>query len=387
MADAPRRRVLLVTRNFPPVHGGMERLNLHMALQLAQRHEVHVIAPVGARAALPESVAVTEVALRPLWRFVAGAAWHAVRVAHRWKPDAVIAGSGLTAPIAWLASVNSRAASLAYVHGLDIVVPNLAYRTVWRRALRRMTRVVANSGPTAALAVEAGVSPARIAIIHPGVETARPSATVETRAFRHRFGLGSGPILLSVGRLTRRKGLVEFIRDMLPVLARRHPGITLVVIGNAPVHALHGEGDTPEELMAIARSANVDAHLRCLGNVDDATLEAAFEAAALHVFPVRIIAGDPEGFGMVAIEAAARGVPTVAFASGGIIDAVNDGVSGALVRPGDADGMIDAIERMLSHPLPKGPIRAFAERFDWTQFGQHLAAQVDAACRDHLDHA
>src|SRR3546814_12930756 len=68
---------------------------------------------------------------------------------------------------------------------------------------------------------------------------------------------------------------------------------------------------------------------------DVCSSDLVYKAASAHIFPVREIPGDPEGFGMVAVEAAAHGVPTIAFATGGIVDAVAEGESGRLIRPGD----------------------------------------------------
>jgi glycosyltransferase involved in cell wall biosynthesis len=58
--------------------------------------------------------------------------------------------------------------------------------------------------------------------------------------------------------------------------------------------------------------------------------------------------GEVEGFGMVYLEAAARGVPAVAWRTGGVAEAVVDGVTGLVVPAGDADGAGDAIERLLA---------------------------------------
>src|SRR3546814_1721721 len=85
-----------------------------------------------------------------------------------------------------------------------------------------------------------------------------------------------------------------------------------------------------------------------IGRIGDRELEDAWAASAVHVFPVREIPGDPEGFGMVAMEAAAHGVPTVAYAVGGVPDAVLDGTSGVLVQPGDEVGFAEAVDRTLS---------------------------------------
>ena len=72
-----------------------------------------------------------------------------------------------------------------------------------------------------------------------------------------------------------------------------------------------------------------------LGRVDETTLSAAYHAAELFIFPLRVVDGDVEGLGMVATEAAAHGSPTVAFATVGVPDVIADGVSGSLVESGN----------------------------------------------------
>jgi phosphatidylinositol alpha-1,6-mannosyltransferase len=75
---------------------------------------------------------------------------------------------------------------------------------------------------------------------------------------------------------------------------------------------------------------------------------------------------------MVAVEAAAGGLATVAYATGGVVDAVGEGESGSLVAPGDADGFADAVCSLLKNPLPPDRIRRFAEAFAWPRFGEKL---------------
>ena len=117
-------------------------------------------------------------------------------------------------------------------------------------------------------------------------------------------------------------------------------------------------------------------HLRFLGSASDADLSEAYQAADVLVFPVRDLAGDVEGFGMVAVEAAAHGLPTVAYATGGVVDAVAEGESGTLLAPGDEAGFAAATLRLLAQPMPPGRVRGFAERFAWSQFGAAMAGQI-----------
>ncbi len=376
--DPPDRpRVLLVTRNFPPLWGGMERLNWHIADELTHAYEVTVIGPAGAAAQAPANVTVIEVPLRPLWRFLLLATWRALRAARRSRPAVVLAGSGLTAPMAWLAARLGGARCIAYVHGLDVIATHPIYRLGWRPFLRRMDRIIANSRHTAGLARSAGVAPAHIGIVHPGV--ALPVLDPQARArFRTRHGLGEAPLLLSVGRLTARKGLAEFVADVLPRVVAAYPEVRLVVIGDEPADALHG-GSTgaAARVQAAAVAAGVQDRLRFLGSATDAELSEAYQAADVLVFPVLDLPGDVEGFGMVAVEAAAHGLPTVAYATGGVVDAVAEDESGTLISPGDAEGFAAAVLRLLAQPLPAERVRAFAERFAWPRFGAALAAQVE----------
>jgi len=365
-------RVLLLTRNFPPLWGGMERLNWHLSAELAKICEVRVIGPAGAAAHAPGGVTVREAPLQPLRAFL----WYAARLARAearaWRPDVVLAGSGLTAPLALWAARACDARTAAYVHGLDLVVPHPVYRALWRPALRRIDCIIANSRATAALAEGIGIAPGRIAIVHPGVELPAPDPAARAR-FRAAHDIpADAPLLLSVGRLTARKGLLEFVRDALPRIVAQRPDALLAVVGDAPAHALYAQPQTPQAILAAAAAAGVGAHLRFLGKLNENELHDAYFAADVHVFPIRDLPGDPEGFGMVAVEAAAHGLPTVAYATGGVVDAVREGVSGRLVPPSNAAAFAQATLDVLAAPPGRESLRTFATEFTWGRFGQHV---------------
>lgn len=379
---ARQRRILLVTRNMPPLIGGMERLNWHMAGELSRFAEVRVVAPEGSARLAPPGIEMAEVPLRPLWKFIAHAAWRSLREARSWRPDAVLAGSGLTALPALAAARATGAQAAVYVHGLDLAVPHVVYRHLWLPAIRRMDRVIANSRATRLLAEQAGVDPGRIGIVHPGVQLPEqlPDAGSVAR-FRAEHGLGDRPLLLSVGRLSERKGLREFVSDALPRIAKACPGATLVVIGDTPSDALHAQAQTPQSILEVARRAGLEENVRFLGPVTDyQLLGVAYRAADVHVFPVRDIKGDPEGFGMVAVEAAAHGLPTVAFSTGGVKDAILEGESGHLVACGDYQAMADSVlETLAAAGGARGSCMAFARDFAWPEFGRRIAAQLSCA--------
>ena len=76
---------------------------------------------------------------------------------------------------------------------------------------------------------------------------------------------------------------------------------------------------------------------------------------------------------MVAIEAATHGLATVAYATGGITDAVSEKVSGRLVPADDSAAFAQAVLETLQNPLNPDGIRQFAQRFAWPEFGKSIA--------------
>jgi phosphatidylinositol alpha-1,6-mannosyltransferase len=371
----PRPRALLVTRNFPPLVGGMERLNQHLLIELARGWRMSLCGPNGCADSATQASAVAESPLKPLPRFLLGSAWRAWRLARRERPQWVIAGSGLAAPMSWLAARNSGARLAVYLHGLDVIAPSLIYQRCWLPFIRACDLVLVNSENTGRLAREHGVVAGKISILHPGTEIPDldPGAGP---AFRMKLGIGQRPLLLSVGRFTRRKGLAEFVQYALPDIVARHPEVLLVVIGEEANDALHGAcGSERERIQNAAREAGVEGNLRFLGRCDEAALHAAYQAADCHVFPVLDLPGDVEGLGMVAVESAAHGLQTVAFAVGGVPDAVAEGINGHLVRPGDYAAFAQSVLAIVAAPANEEhrlACRRFAEGKSWARFGERL---------------
>lgn len=378
---SPRGGLLLISRNLPPLRGGMERLNAHMARELASDRAVVVLAPKGTQLPDAMSLVVRTSPFGGVAGFLVWATFVAIVYAWRHRPTWVLGGSGLVAPVVWLAAAVGRARSAIYVHGLDIVVDNALYRRLWIPAIRRVTQVVANSRNTARLAAEAGIPIRHIAVICPGV-TMPDAVRADVAAFRERYRLGDGDILLSVGRLTTRKGLSLFVEQALPQILRARPAAMLVVIGDDAQDALVGHGTNERaRTLDIARQLGIPSSVRMLGAVSEDDLRAAYDASTVHVFPVRDVPGDVEGFGMVAVEAAAQGLPTVAFACGGVPDAVVDGVSGRLVAAGDYASLAEAVIEVseTGREVFDRPCRAFAAGFEWSIFGRKMRAVLPQA--------
>ena len=373
---------LLVTRNFPPLVGGMERLNQHLLNSLAPDWRVVLCGPRGAAAFATPGAVVSEADIRPLPSFLTWTAARAAKVALTLKPRLVVAGSGLCAPIAWVAGRLCGAQTAVYLHGLDIIVPSKLYQLAWLPFIRRCDIVIVNSANTSRLAQRNGVLGSRISILHPGAKIPVLDATAGP-AFRTRHGLEDAAILLSVGRLTRRKGLTEFVALALPAIVGAYPNVVLAIIGDEASDALHGTTRSERaRIQAAAEAAGVAGNVRFLGRCDEDDLGAAYQAANCHVFPVLELAGDVEGFGMVALESAAHGLPTVAFDVGGVADAVDTDRSGLLVAAGDYARLSEQVSYVLGRQRNVESVEAsrqFARSKSWDAFGEQLRKLVRSA--------
>jgi phosphatidyl-myo-inositol dimannoside synthase len=368
-------RILMVVRNFPPLMGGMERFLHHVYGELCEGFQVALVGPAGCEDYVRFDSAVLACPALPASHFLACCQGQALRMAHRFRPDLIVAGSGLTAPAAKFAGLCFKVPVLCFLYGLDIVAPSFWYRWLFLPAIRRCTSFAAISQNTRRLALEAGIDASRMCILHPGV-TIPPSQDMHrVQTFRDKIGAGVRPLLLSVGRLTQRKGIVEFIDQALPKIVNECPEALLVIIGHEPMQALTGSSGITHGIHEIAKAKNLTGHVRFLGRVDDETLWAAYAASQLFVFPVIEHPGDVEGFGMVAVEAAAHGLATVAFATGGVVDAVQAGVSGYLAASGDYRGfarLVLAHLRGSNSQVTTQTCMDFARRFSWDLFGVRL---------------
>ncbi len=373
---SPSRKITLVTRNFPPLTGGMERLVFHVYQSLIKNHHCTLIGPTGCKNHIPDNQPAIESKIAPTPFFLVASFLKALLFHLKSeKPEIVIGGSGLVAPVVFLIAKLFNAKAILLIHGLDLIVHSRIYQALFIPFIQRCDLLICNSQNTARLAIEKGIPKSRIRVIHPGVEP--PEATIPQPTAKEILKKENKTILLSVGRLIPRKGLPEFIEKVLPELLKTDPSIELVIIGTEPGQALNNPRESTLALIQGAiKKNNLEQHVYLMGNVSDTDLEQWYSAADVFVFPLKDTPGDVEGFGMVAVEAAARGTPTVAFDCGGVADAIQKGVSGYLVPTGSYDLFAEAIRNTLNQNM-RTSAREFALQFGWKGYSGKLEQAIE----------
>lgn len=308
---------VFITRKFPPSVGGMETLakDVWATLSAGAATPTFLVAHGGSNLLLP------------LW--LPRATFRLLVLVLRGKVDFVLLGDVvlhiLLAPL--LRVLGVRYATMAM--GKDIIWNRSWYQRLVLRALPRASDVLANSSATAAAAVTAGTPADRVHVVRLGVEDPqvdRHEAAVASAALRRRLGVGDDAlVVLTLGRLVRRKGVVWFLRSVLPHLPKN------------VVYLVAGEGVDAPRVRTSVEELGLQDRVHLLGRVSDEEREQLMRGADVFVQPNIQVPGDMEGFGLVAVEAAMRGSLVVAASLEGLRDAVVDGETGVLLPSGDPD--------------------------------------------------
>jgi glycosyltransferase involved in cell wall biosynthesis len=241
-----------------------------------------------------------------------------------------------------------RARALVVTRRMDYPPSRISARFLYNRAV---DGVAAISPAVAGTLIAAGVAADRVTIIPSGVdcERFRPPTPAERERARAQLGLAPEAIAIgTIGMLEPRKGqryLIEAMvrmRDNAAVARRTSMAAGFNCIARKVVCLIAGGGTLAEELAEQIRARRLGS-TRLLGMIED-------PRELLWALDIFILPSLHEGLGVAALEAMACGLPVVASAVGGLVDAVVEGVTGIHEPPGDDRGLADAIARLASDP-------------------------------------
>ena len=252
----------------------------------------------------------------------------------------------------------SKVRVLCLAHGNEFLhAPESAKGKLLIRCMAKADIVAANSHFTADLARPFATGKTRVRVVWPGiVPPLGASRTAKTKQ-------EGGPTILTIARLEPRKGIDAVLRA-LPVLIKTHPNLR---------YDIGGKGDDHERLQELVRSLKLGKHVRFHGFTDEQMKAEMLQRADIFALPNRREHRSVEGFGIVFMEAAAYGVPSIAGMDGGASDAVVDGKTG-LIADGDSDAAVLAVlSRLLNNPAERHAMGEAARVRFWREFAWDAA--------------
>jgi phosphatidyl-myo-inositol dimannoside synthase len=295
----------------------------------------------------------------------------ALRTARR-HARLVLAAHPHLAPIVQAMRVAApRLKSIVCTHGVEVWEP---LSTLRRRALRHANLVLAPSRDTADhVAAKQRVPRERIRVLPWGLDPEFESLPAAASQAALPANFPPGRVILTVGRWLadeRYKGMDTLIAA-LPRLLMERPDLQLVAVG---------EGDDQGWLEQLAEGRGVGRHVHFLSGLSYPELAACYSACEIFALP-----SGGEGFGLVYLEAMARGKPVIGGAHGGAPEVIEDGKTGYLVHHGDAAQLATSIETLLNDPALEREMGArgrerVAREFRFNAFAKSLKRILRELC-------
>jgi phosphatidylinositol alpha-1,6-mannosyltransferase len=370
------RRVLLLSNVFPPQHGGSGR----WLWEVYRRFPKEDVLMMGGQSAGAEAFDQTHD--RPLirapltftdWGILTrqglNGYWQALSSVRR-----AVAEHGVSelhccraVPEGFVAWMLKKVCGVPYVcfsHGEELNYYQQSRQGFFlaSRVLKSARRIISNSENTKRVLVESWGQPAdTIRVLHPGVDTTQfvPAAYDEER--QRQLGWHGKSVVLTAGRLQKRKGQDTMIRA-LPCVRDQVPNV---------LYAIAGDGEERADLEQLAIQLGVGDNVQFLGAIDDEQLIACYQQCDIFVLANREVEGDFEGFGMVLLEAQACGKPVIAGKSGGTAETLQPGVTGYVIPCEGPHLLAEKVAELLKdanrrNEMGRAARQWVVQHFDWS---------------------
>ena len=349
------QRILIPAYDFKPLLGGVANYVHELAVQFSRRARVHVVSrklpgmeefdrdlPYEiTRIRVPYSAMLaTPLFARTLRELIRREPPDAI-LCPMWLPDGAACRWALgRAPIPYFVSAHGTEVFKDFATVRNSIRTVLA-RGVKRRVFQRAEKVFPVSAYTGrAVLEETGADQRRVVVVHNGVNPAVFKRSTVGPADETRYRPRGERLLLTVTRLYPYKG-VDRMLEALPAIIQAIPDVKYLVVGEGP--------DLPR-LQGLADHLGLQDRVSFLGRRTVAEIVTLYSLADLFVLLTREEPPDVEGFGLVFLEAAACGLPSLGGRSGGIPEAIEEGQTGWLVDPRDPRAIAASVIELLGSP-------------------------------------
>lgn len=349
--SSDRLNIVAISRAYSRQAGGMERFSFELIHALKRRNDLKVKAIVRH---LPRQASRSYVRLSAVL-FAILVSPRAILAAR--KAKIVHLGDPVLSLVGWLIKTILKKPIAVTVHGLDVTYPNALYQKYLNVFFRSFDLYLPISKHASEKLSRLNVN-GLCAVISPGLNDRLYDPGIKRRQLEKiiKKPIKNKQIILTTGRLVKRKGHAWFIKEVLPLL----PSTTLYVIA--------GQGPEENAIRSAASQASVSSRVILLGRVKDTTLKILLNTTDAFIQPNIPVANDAEGFGLVLIEAASCELPVFASLIDGIPDAIHQGRNGTLLPPMDPTAWSNALKNFLSRPTRNPNARQYTlDTFSWSK--------------------
>jgi phosphatidylinositol alpha-1,6-mannosyltransferase len=323
-------KILLFTLEYPPFYGGVANYYGNLIKHYPKKDDIFVLHNNDNK--------LIKNWLLPKWLPAVWQLWRAVK---NNKIDHILVGHILPlGAAAYLVTRITKTPYSVFLHGMDFT---FACRTARKKILAKKIltnaqNIICGNSYTAGL-VENFIDDSqksKIAVVNPGIDNHETYNTEHGTYIKEKYNLKNKTILLTVGRLVKRKG-VDKVIEAMPKALKEMPNL---------IYAIVGKGEEISNIQYLISELKLQKNIILITDADDEEKNAWYNLCDIFIMPARTIGEDFEGFGIVYLEANLAGKPVIAGNSGGVRDAVENGVNGLLVNPESADAIADAIIKL-----------------------------------------
>ncbi len=370
------KKTLLLTENFPPKEGGSGRWFWELYSRLPN-DKVLIVAndtPEGREFDKTHELDIVRIELESTeWGLAStkglGFYWETIRKVLKLVKEHGIeeVHCGRVIPEGVIARALKLLAGARYncfVHGEDVetAATSREHSLLVKNVCKNASMLICNSENTANIVHKLGFdSGSKCEVLHPGVDTSRFEVAAPDTSFRQQMGWSGKRVLLTVGRLQRRKGQ-DFLIKSMPALLKEFPDLFYAVVGR---------GECYDELISLVDQHELHDNVCVYPDMDDEALIKCYQQCDIFILPNRTIDNDIEGFGMVLVEAQVCGKPVIAGDSGGTRETMNIGKTGHIIDCSSTENLLNGLSPILrNREIVDGEvdIADYAKnRFNWDQ--------------------
>jgi len=232
---------------------------------------------------------------------------------------------------------------VCYIHGEDVEAAATSRELIWivKKVLANATTLICNSQNTANLILNNWqAAPDKTVILNPGCDTERFIPAEENDGVKKSLGWQGKRVVLTVGRLQKRKGQDMLIRA-LPEIKKSIPDVLYAIIGG---------GSEKQELEVLTQKLGLEDNVLFMTEISDEQMIQAYQQCDVFALPNRNFQQDIEGFGMVLVEAQACGKPVIAGDSGGTAETMLIGKTGFIIDCTQPEPIATKLTELLQNP-------------------------------------